>query len=152
MNSVDRKSTVASIEASVHQQLSDLKMCTGCRLGMGSHADTCCSNEHAYVEQNIEGITVDAIPFDDSLGKATNLYIIHAIYTVDDPITFQTYLIRICNSIYIPHMKTALLCPNQARAFGTIVDDVPPEYGTTGTSRFAKIIAPDEDNTTFPLQ
>jgi hypothetical protein len=116
---------------------------------MDSHADTCCANEHAYVESIVEGITVDAVPFDETIGKVENLPIVHAIYAVDDPITFATDLIRLCNSIYIPHMKNALLCPNQARAFGIIIEDTPLEYDDT--SRFA-IIASDTENTTFPLQ
>ena len=151
VNAVDRTSYLGSLESTINQPLSDIQMRTGCRLGTDSHSDTCCSNEHAFVEHIVEGVTVDAIPFDERLGKATNLSIVHAIYAVDDPVTFNTYLIRLCNSIHIPHMKNALLCPNQARAFGTIVEDIPPEYDPTGYSRFA-IIAPDAESTSFPLQ
>ena len=100
----------------------------GCSMGIESHADTTsCVNKHAYIEHVVEGMTVDAIPFDDSLGKAEGLSIVHAIiYAIDDPTTFTTaYLIRICNAIYIPYTKQGLLCPNQAQEYGTIIDDVP---------------------------
>ncbi len=97
----------------------------GCRLGIDSHADTSCVNKHAYIE-HVEGMTVDAIPFDDSIGETEGLSIVHAIYAIDDdPTTFTTYLIQICNTIYIPCMKQGLLCPNQAQEYGTIIDDVP---------------------------
>lgn len=100
-------------------------MKTGCRLGSDSHANTCCVNDHAYIETIVEGMTVDAIPFDESLGKVPNLSIVHAIFAVDNMLDGHTHLIRLCNSIYVPHMNNCLLCPNQAREFGTIVDDVP---------------------------
>ena len=123
----------------------------GCRLGIDSHADTSCVNRHAHIESIVEGITVDAIPFDRSLGKASNLPIVHAIYAIDNPLTFQTHLIRICNAIYIPTMDQALLCPNQARQHGTILDDVPPELDHTGNSTFSMQTS-DDNETIFPLQ
>lgn len=135
----------------LNPDISDDERRQGCRLGIDSHADTSCVNKHAYIEHVVEGMTVDAIPFDDSLGKAEGLSIVHAIYAIDDPTTFTTYLIRICNAIYIPYMKQGLLCPNQAREFGTIIDDVPVELDHDGRSTFS-IIAPNHDETQFPLQ
>ena len=64
------------------------------------HADNSCVNNHAFVEHVVEGVTVDVIPFDDQLGKASNLTIVHAIYAVGDPITFRMHLLRINNAIY----------------------------------------------------
>ena len=104
-----RVNSINSTAPIVNDPLSDVQMKTGCRLGIDSHADTSCVNKHAFVESVVEGITVDAIPFDDSLGKATNLPIVHAIYAVDNKATFRTHLIRICNAIYIPHMEQALV-------------------------------------------
>ena len=122
----------------------------GCRLGIDSHADTSCVNKHAFVESFVEGMTVDAIPFDGSLGKASNLSIVHAIYAVDNKSTFRTHLIRICNAIYIPTMDQALLCPNQARQFGTVIDDVPPHLDHTGHSTFS-MHTTDPGETKFPF-
>lgn len=133
----------------INLPLSEEKMRTGCRLGCDSHADTCCVNEHAYVESIVEGMTVDAIPFDDSLGKVSNLSIVHAILAIDNILDGQTHLIRLCNSIYVPHMKHCLLCPNQAREFGTIIDDVPIPLDHTGRSTFSMHTA---DGTIFPFQ
>ena len=123
-------------------------MKTGCRLGCDSHADTCCVNSHAYVESVVEGVTVDAIPFDESLGKVSNLPIVHAILAIDNMLDGQTHLIRICNAIYVPSMQHCLLCPNQAREYGTIIDDVPPSLDHTGTSTFSMHIG---DGTILPF-
>ncbi len=122
-------------------------------MGIESHADTTsCVNKHAYIEHVVEGMTVDAIPFDDSLGKAEGLSIVHAIYAIDDPTTFTTYLIRICNAIYIPYTKQGLLCPNQAQEYGTIIDDIPVELDHDGQSSTFSVIPPNHDETQFPLQ
>ena len=98
-----RISSINSEKQPINIPLTDEEMKRGCKLGMDSHADTCCVNKHAYVESIVEGMVVDAIPFDGSLGKASNLPIVHAIYAIDNPLTFSTHLIRICNSIYIHH-------------------------------------------------
>ena len=52
-------------------------------MGMDFHADTTCVNNHTFIESVIEGLTVDAIPFDDSIGKMSNLPIVHAIYAYE---------------------------------------------------------------------
>ena len=109
----------------------------GTRLGMDSHADTSCVNKHAYIETIVDGMTVDAIPFDSQLGKMSNLPIVHAIFAYDDIHTSTTTLLRINNAIYIKDMDNSLLCPNQAREFGTIIDDVPPHLDHTGTGTFS---------------
>ena len=103
-------------------------------MGMDSRDDTTCVNNHVFVESVIEGLTVDAIPFDDSIGNMSNLPIVHAIYAYDNPESLRTFLLRFNNAIYIKNMKNTLLCPNQAREHGTIVDDVPPHFDHTGQS------------------
>ena len=112
-------------------------------MGMDSHADTTCVNKHAYIESIVEGLTVDAIPFDSSIGKLSNLPIANAIYAHDDIDSMQTTLLRFNNAIYIRDMRNALLCPNQARENGVIVNDVPLHLDHTDQSTFSIIT---EDN------
>lgn len=107
-------------DKSFNPPLSQDEALSGTKLGVDSHADTSCVNKHAYIETVVEGMTVDAIPFDSQLGKMSNLPIVHAIYAYDDVFTSRTTLIRINNAIYIRDMENALLCPNQAREYGTI--------------------------------
>ena len=108
-------------------------------MGMDSHADTTCVNKYAYIESIIEGHKVDAIPFDQSIGKLTNLPIVNAIYAFDDPQSMRTTLLRFNQAIFIKNMENALLCPNQAREQGIIVDDVPAHFDHTGASTFSVI-------------
>ena len=138
----------ASAPEDMNPTLSPEEMIAGTRLGSDSHADTSCVNKHAYVETIVDGLTVDAIPFDSRIGKLTNLPIVHAIFAVDNITTFETHLIRLNHSIYIRDMEHSLLCPNQARAFGTIVDDVPPHLDHTGCSTFSLCTG----NHSFPLE
>ena len=67
-------------------------MKTGTKMGMDSHADMTCVKKHTFIESVIEGLTVDAILFDDSIGKMSNLPIVHDIYAYDDPESLRTFL------------------------------------------------------------
>ena len=88
-------------------------MASETRLGSDSHAGTYCVNKHVYIETVIEGITVDAIPFDTRIGKLTDHPIVYAIFAVDNTTAYKTNIIRLNNSIYICDMDHFLLCPNQ---------------------------------------
>ena len=127
---------VGAYDKDINPVLGTEEMKTGTKMGMDSHANTTCVNKHAIIESVIEGLTVDDIPFDDSIGKMSNLPIVHAIYEYDDPESLRTFLLQFNNAIYINTMKNALLCPNQAREHGTILDDVPPHLDHTGQSTF----------------
>ena len=137
-----------SFDSIINPPLSDEEMIAGTKMGIDSHADTTCVNKHAYVECIIEGCTVDAVPFDKSIGKLSNLPIVNAIYAYDDPHALQTTLLRFNHAIFIKDMDNALLCPNQAREHGTIVNDVPCHLDHTNNSTFS-IISSDLQ---FPLQ
>lgn len=134
-------------QSSINEPLSKSELASGTRLGIDSHADTTCVNKHAYIEHVVEGMTVDAIPFDKSIGKLEQLPIVHAIFAYDNPATFRTHLLRFNHSIYIKTMENSLLCPNQAREHGIIVDDIPPSLDHTGHSTFSIT----SDDTDMPL-
>ena len=121
----------------INPNMNNDEMSLGTKMGIDSHADTTCVNKHAFVESIVEGLYVDAVPFDDSIGKMANLPIVHAIYAYDDPESLQTFLLRFNNAIYIKNMKNALLCPNQAREYGVVVEDVPPHLDHTGSGSFS---------------
>ena len=139
---------IGAYDKEINQALSETELLKGTKMGMDSHADTTCVNKHAYIESIVEGMTVDAVPFDESIGRLSDLPIVNAIYAYDNPETMRTSLLRFNNAIYIKGMDNALLCPNQAREHGVVIDDVPRHLDHTGNSTFS-IIA---DNTTFPLQ
>ena len=79
------QTNVGEYDKDVNPVLATEEMKTGTNMGMDSRADTTCVNKHALIESVIEGLTVDAIPFDESIGKMSNLPIVHAIYAYDAP-------------------------------------------------------------------
>ena len=56
---------VGAYDKDINPFLGTEEMKTGTNMGMDSHDDTTCVNNHVFVESVIEGLTVDAIPFDD---------------------------------------------------------------------------------------
>ena len=78
----------------------------------------------------------DAVPFDESIGKTSDLPIVYTIYAYDNPNKFRTIILRINLEIYTKEMKHAMLWPNQDRENGTIIDDTPPHLDYTGTVTF----------------
>ena len=84
------QTNVGEYDKDINPVLGTEEMKTGTKMGMDSHADTTCVNKHAFIESVIEGLTVGAIPFDDSIGKMSNLPIVHAIYAYDNPESLRT--------------------------------------------------------------
>ena len=105
---------IKSFDKDINLPLSAEEVTSGTNMGIDSHADTTCVNKHAYIESIVEGFTVDAIPFDKSIGKLTDLPIVNAIYAYDHPTEMTTHLLRFNHAIYVKNMDNALLCPNQA--------------------------------------
>jgi hypothetical protein len=137
-----RAVNMKSFDKEINTPLSSEELSTGTHMGMDSHADTTCVNKHAFIESIVEGFTVDAIPFDKSIGKLTDLPIVNAVYAYDHPVEMTTHLLRFNHSIYVKDMDNALLCPNQAREHGIIVADVPKRLGHNESSTFP-IITPE---------
>ena len=113
---------------------------------MDSRADTTCVNRHAYVESIVECVTFDAVSFDESLEKLSNLPIVDAIYAYNNPQTTRTSLLRFNNAIYMKCMDNTLLCPNQSQEYGVMIDDVPQHLNHTGNITLSIIT----DDMTFP--
>ena len=139
---------IVAYDKEINQALSETEPLKETKMGMDPHADTTCVNKHVCIKSIVEDITVDAVPFDESIGRLSYLQIVNAIYAYNNPEIMRTSLLRLNNAIYIKGMDNALLCPNQAQEHGVVIDDVPRHLDHTGNSTFS-IIA---DNTTFPLQ
>ena len=63
-----------------HTPLYEEEMKLGCRLGLDSWADTVCSGKHAYVDEFIEGKSVNVTGFTSTLGSIDNLIIYHVLH------------------------------------------------------------------------
>ena len=100
----------------------------GCKIGLDSWADTCCAGKHAYVDSFIEGKTVTASGFSSSLPTIADLPIANVKFAYDSPMG-STYILSIYNAIYLgDKMENSLLCPNQCREAGVIINDCPHLY------------------------
>ena len=103
----------------------------GTLLVMDSHSYTTCMNKHSFIELILEGVIFNVVPFEKSIGILTNLPIIIAVYTYDKPNTCCTILLQINHDIYTKDMKHSLFCPNQARKYGNIIDEILPHLDHT---------------------
>ena len=69
------------------------KIHIGNLLGMDPHADTTCVNKHAFIESIVEGMRVDAVTFDKSIGKLGDVPIVNDIYAYENSNIFHTILL-----------------------------------------------------------
>ena len=109
--------------------LTDEELKVGYKLGIDSWADTCCVDKHAYIESYVEGKTVTTNGFSNELPAIKNLSIVNAKYAYDSEITGKTYILCIDQAISLSEsMEHALLCTNQCRTNGILVDTRPSIY------------------------
>jgi hypothetical protein len=98
-----------------------------------THADTCGVNNVARII-NYTGKTAHVSRFTPDLEKIKGVPIVKAAIAYNDGITGETYVRIINQELYfdtaLPHI---LLNPNQMRAYGIQVDDV-PKHLSKGTS------------------
>ena len=83
-------------------------------MGIDSWSDTGCAGKHAYVEEFIYGIPVNATGFAPSLGSLNDLPIANVLYAYDTP-SGKTVLLDHNNVIYLgPTMEDILANPLQS--------------------------------------
>ena len=126
-------------DITIDQIISPDEMHLGTRLKMDSHTDTRWDSKHTSIGSIVEGTRVDAVPFDESIGKLSDLLIINAMNAYEKTNTFCTILLQIKHAIYIKDIKYALMCPNQDLKNGTIIDDIPPPLDSKVTVTFTII-------------
>ena len=104
--------------------LPDEELRTGCRLGIDSHADVHCVGRHARILEIFEGRSCNVHPFNDSYKPMKNVLTANAAfayYTNDG----QTYIINVNQALdFSESMEHSLLCPNQSRVHGVVIDDI----------------------------
>ena len=126
--------TINSSSKKFKPELSEQELIDGCRLGMDSHADVSCVGKHAHILERFTGRTCNVQPFNDSYESIKNVCTVNAAFAYDDA-EGKTYIIEVNQSLdFTQSMEHSLLCPNQARVHGVIVDDVPTFLDATGRS------------------
>jgi len=106
-------------------RLSPEELKEGCRLGLDSHTDVHCLGRHARVIEVLEGETCSVQPFNDSYSPMTGVRIVNGCMAYDT-LDGQTYIMDINQALdFTNTMENSLLCINQARAHGVVIEDVP---------------------------
>jgi len=95
---------------------------------------------------------VNVSAFSEQLETMENIPIITAATTIDDPATGEKMLIIIGQALYMgDKVQLTLLCPNQMRAFGVHVDDIPMHLAPDSKPSTHSVFCPDK-NFNIPLQ
>ena len=100
----------------------------GCRLGFDSYANTCCAGRQVRVELFIEGKTVTATGFSNSMPVMEDQPLANVLYAFDSS-HGEVFILQVNNSIYLgDKMEDSLLCPNQCRDRGKEINTRPKVY------------------------
>ena len=95
------------------------------RLGLDSHADMTCVGKDALIIEHVHGQTCTVHPFHDSYRPKTNVKVCNAAFAFDqDDGRTKILILNQCLD-FSNTMEHSLLCTNQVRSNGIIVDDVP---------------------------
>ena len=108
---------------------------------MDSHADITCVGAHTHIIEHIPGQTCVVHPFDDSYEPMKNVRVCSAAFAYDKS-DGETIILRINQCLdYSEAMNHSLLCTNQVRSNGIIVDDTPQMIDVLSKSQQAIIIS-----------
>ena len=105
--------------------LTEEEIISGERLGMDSHVDMSCIGAHASIFEIYEGQLGNVMPFNDSYTPMHNICTVNAVFAYDSDDS-NTYILNVNQGLdFSSNMKHSLLCPNQARLNGVVIDDCP---------------------------
>lgn len=82
-STIARAQSRFNIDTFRHPRLTDQELQDGAKLGWDTWADTGCTGKHEFVEEFIEGTTVTASGFANSLGKLKDLPLANVVYAYD---------------------------------------------------------------------
>ena len=98
------------------------------RKALDSHADTSCAGLNATVIE-LTGEKVNVYPFSDNLPSIKEVPIATALTILESPSTGEVWGIVLHETLYFgENLQGLLLCPNQIRAAGHKVQDIPVQF------------------------
>ena len=94
------------------------------RCELDSHADTCAFGKNSYVlEETTQEVSVAG--FHPEMKEIKNVKVVTAAVAYDCPYTLATYILVFPQSLHFPCMDHNLICPDQLREAGIIVNETP---------------------------
>ena len=118
------------------------------RLGTDSHADISCIGSSGYIIRVHSGKTCNVMPFNDGCYEPLkNVQIVDAVFKVQLDTGEQVLIVVNQGLNFKDSMRHSILCTNQARHHGTIVNDTPKLFDQMSSQS----IITHEDNTEIRL-
>ena len=85
-----------------------------------------CIGRHARIMETYEGKQCTVYPFNDTLASMKNIETVNAAFAFDGD-EGRVFILNVNQALnFSDTMEHSLLCPNQARINGVVVDDIPP--------------------------
>ena len=105
--------------------LSEDELIKGCRLGIDSHADISCIGRHGRILEVVDGQSSTVFPFNDSYKPMNDIRTVNAAFACDTD-DGRIYIVHINQCLdFTGSMEHSILCTNQSRITGVIINDVP---------------------------
>ncbi len=126
------KISAAHMRPKRKRPLSPGELVEGSRLGTDSHAEATCYGRHARITRIHEGLTNNVSPFHDGYDPISNVQTADACFAFDAA-DGQLYILHHHYGLdFSATMEHSILCTNQSRSSGIIVDDVPTCFDARG--------------------
>lgn len=127
-STIARTKTSFDIDTFLHPPLSDAELNNGAKLGLDSWADTGCAGRHVFVEEFIDGTSVNASGFSHSLGTLKNLPLANVLYA-NDTLDGRNLILEHNNVIYLgDNVNDSLSNPIQSEEYGVRMDLRPKKH------------------------
>ena len=124
---------------------------THAKCELDSHADTCVAGPNCIILEYTDQL-VNVSAFTDIHETFNDVPIVTAATAYDDPADGTTYILILNQAIYMgDKISNTLLCPNQMRFYGIIMDDVPLHLAPASQPSTHSIYC-QEDNLRLPLE
>ena len=120
-----RNDRIYSILSTVSEEMrmNEMEMHVELRTELDSHANMPVVGKHAYIIAET-GKKVDVSPFTPDY-KLLTVPLVDATVKYDYPYNGKTYILVLCNALYVPLMDHNLIPPFMLREMGVTVNDVP---------------------------
>jgi hypothetical protein len=111
------------------------------RCEMDSRANTVCAGEN-FIPLFHHGTECDVSGYSDELGTMKNIPVTTVATEIDDVKSHKTHIFIVTFDLYFgPKIKQYLICLNQCREGGTIIDECPRQFNPASKHGLA---SPDE--------